>query len=132
VPPPEILLDGVPLGAFWTRMWWEVPPGTHRLEARTPAAPFPVEGEARPPHTAASTFTVAAGQVARIDLAVTVTAVPDPLRPVLHLWDCRIDRFGPATDRATPEAPKADLRGGLRRAVTGRHWETRDDIPPKG
>jgi hypothetical protein len=85
----------------------------------------------RAPHTAAATVNVAAGEVARIDLAVTVTAVPDPLRPVLHLWHCRIDRVGPATARATPAAPKADVRGGLRRAATGRHWETKDDIPPE-
>ncbi|GAA2168422.1 MULTISPECIES: hypothetical protein [Glycomyces] len=128
-PPPEVLLDGVPLGAFWTRMWWEVPPGTHRLEVRTPAPPLPVEGEAHPPHTAVATVNVAAGEAARIDLAVTVTAVPDPLRPVLHLWHCRIDRFGPAPDREAPAAPKADVRGGLRRTVTGRYWETKDDIP---
>jgi hypothetical protein len=129
VPPPEVLLDGVPLGAFWTRMWWEVPPGTHRLEVRTPAPPLPVEGEQHAPHTAVATVNVAAGEVARIDLAVTVTAVPDPLRPVLHLWHCRIDRFGPASDREAPAAPKADVRGGLRRAATGRYWETKDDIP---
>jgi hypothetical protein len=131
VPLPELLLDGVPLGAFWTRMWWEVPPGTHRLEVRTPDPPLPVEGEAHAPHTAVATVNVAAGEVARIDLVVTVTAVPDPLRPVLHLWHCRIDRLGPATARATPAAPKADVRGGLRRAATGRHWETKDDIPPE-
>jgi hypothetical protein len=130
VPPPELLLDGVPWGAFWTRMWLEVPPGTHRLEVRTPGAPLPVEGEAHPPHTAAATVNLEAGQVARIDLVVTVTAVPDPLRPVLHLWHCRIDRLGPQADREAPAAPKADVRGGLRRAVTGRHWETKDDIPP--
>lgn len=131
VPPPEVLLDGVPLRAFWTRMWLEVPPGTHRLEVRTPAAPLPVEGETHPPHTAAATVNLNAGEVARIDLKVTVTAVPDPLRPVLHLWHCRIDRLGPATTRETPAAPRADIRGGLRRAATGRYWETKDDVPPK-
>jgi hypothetical protein len=129
VPPPEILLDGVPLGAFWTRMWLEVAPGTHRLEVRTPAAPFPVEGEPHPPHTAAATINLGEGQIARIDLVVTVTAVPDPLRPVLHLWHCRIDRLGPASEEAARPAPKADVRGGLRRAVTGRYWETKDDRP---
>ncbi|MDA1361686.1 hypothetical protein O1R50_18810 [Glycomyces luteolus] len=131
VPPPEILVDGVPLGAYWTRMWLEVPPGAHRLEVRTPGPPLPVEGEEHPPHTAAATVNLEAGQVARIDLVATVTAVPDPLRPVLHLWHCRIDRLGPQTDREAPAAPRADVRGGLRRAVTGRYWETRDDIPPK-
>jgi hypothetical protein len=57
--------------------------------------------------------------------------VPDPLRPVLHQWHCRIDRLGPQSEREAPEAPKADVRGGLRRAATGRHWETKDDIPPE-
>lgn len=132
VPPPEVLLDGVPLGAFWTRMWLEVPPGTHRLEVRTPAAPLPVEGEAHAPHTAAAQINLDAGEAARIDLAITVTAVPDPLRPVLHLWHCSIDRLGPAAARETPTAPKADVRGGLRRAATGRYWETKDDQAPGG
>ncbi|MDN3241298.1 hypothetical protein [Glycomyces tritici] len=131
VPPPEVLLDGVALGAFWTRMWLEVPPGAHRLEVRTPAAPLPIEGRTHLPHTAAAQIDLDAGEVARIDLAVTVTAVPDPLRPVLHLWHCRIDRLGPAAAHEAPAAPKADLRGGLRRAVTGRYWETRHDNPPE-
>ncbi|MEU5155325.1 hypothetical protein [Glycomyces sp. NPDC021274] len=130
VPPPEVLLDGVALGAFWTRMWLAVPPGTHRLEVRTPAAPLPVEGRAHQPHTAVATVNVDAGEVARVDLSVTVTAVPDPLRPVLHLWHCRIDRLGPAAAHEAPAVPRADVRGGLRRAVTGRYWETKDDIPP--
>lgn len=131
VPPPEVLLDGVASGAFWTRMWLEVPPGTHRLEVRTPAAPLPVEGRTPLPHTAAAQINLGAGEVARIDLQVTVTAVPDPLRPVLHLWHCRIDRLGPAAGHEAAAAPRADVRGGLRRAVTGRYWETEDDIPPK-
>jgi hypothetical protein len=50
---------------------------------------------------------------------------------VLHQWHCRIDRLGPQSQREAPEAPKADVRGGLRRAATGRHWETKDDIPPE-
>ncbi|MFG3342529.1 hypothetical protein [Glycomyces sp. NPDC048151] len=131
VPPPEVLLDGVPVGALWTRMWLEVPPGTHRLDVRTPASPLPVEGEAHEPHSAAATVNLGEGEVARIDLAVTVTAVPDPERPVLHLWHCKIDRLGPAREPEPPAAPRADVRGGLRRAVTGRYWETKDDVPPK-
>ncbi|KPC69243.1 hypothetical protein ADL26_19175, partial [Thermoactinomyces vulgaris] len=111
---PEILLDGTPLGAHWTRMWFEVPPGSHRLEVRTPDAPLPVEGGAHPPHHASTVVDLAVGEAALIDLVVTVTAVPDPLRPVLHQWHCRIDRLGPQSQREAPEAPKADVRGGLR------------------
>ncbi|MBO3735598.1 hypothetical protein [Glycomyces niveus] len=131
MPPPEILLDGAPVGACWTRMWFEVPPGSHRLEVRTPDAPLPVEGGEHRPHHASAVVNLAAGEAALIDLVVTVTAVPDPLRPVLHQWHCRIDRLGPQSEREAPEAPKADVRGGLRRAATGRHWETKDDIPPE-
>lgn len=101
----------------------EVLPGTHRLEVRTPAAPLPVEGRTHLPHTAAAQINLDAGEVARIDLAVKATAVPDPLRPVLRLWHCRIDRPGPAAAHEAPAAPKTDVRGGLRlrghRAVLG-------------
>lgn len=131
VPPPELLLDGVPLEAFWTRMWLEVPPGTHRLEVRSPASPLPVEGERHEPHSAAATVNLGEGEVARVDLVVTVTAVPDPDRPVLHLWHCKIDRLGPAKASEAQPVPRADVRGGLRRAVTGRYWETKDDVPPE-
>jgi hypothetical protein len=123
VPPPEILLDGMPVDVSWTRMWLEVPPGRHALEVRTPASPLPVTTGPDAPETRSTGFEIAPGQMVRIELAVAVTAVPDPRDPVLHLWACRIDDFGPAAARPLPQAPKADVRGGMRRMWSNRYWE---------
>lgn len=120
---------GTPVAATWTRMWIEVPPGSHCLTVRTPASPLPLHtsrGPADPPDSRSATVNLEAGQVARVDLTVSVTAVPDPAEPLLHRWLCRINRLGPAPTSDTPPAPKADVRGGLRRALTGRYWERPD------
>lgn len=122
VPAPEIVLDGTRVAASWTRMWFEVAPGRHRVDVRTPEAPLPVLGADESAAEVAA-FDVAAGQVARIELVVDVTAVPDPEQPLLHRWSTRIDRFGPQRAPSDTPAPKADLRGGLQRMWTNRYWE---------
>lgn len=126
VPPPEVALDGTRVAATWTRMRLEVPPGPHRLSVRTLLPPLAVPRVTEPEERTAA-FEVEAGDVALIDLTVSVHAVPDPVGPLLHRWECRIDAFGPGDEREAVAAPKADVRGGLRRAWTGRWWETRDD-----
>ncbi|MEV3939333.1 hypothetical protein AB0K52_25555 [Glycomyces sp. NPDC049804] len=123
VPPPEVILDGTPVGASWTRMWLEVPPGRHLVQALTPASPLPVSTAAGPPETGRTDIEIGPGQVVRVELLVAVTAVPDPREPVLHGWSCRIVEFGPAAAPVRPQAPKADLRGGLRRMWTNRYWD---------
>ncbi|MQM28525.1 hypothetical protein [Glycomyces albidus] len=126
VPPPQIALDGAPVAATWTRMRLEVPPGPHRLTVRTPLPPLAVPRAAEPEERTAA-FEVQDGDVTMIGLTVSVHAVPDPVEPLLHRWECRIDGFGPSDRSEAVPAPLADVRGGLRRAWTGRWWETRDD-----
>jgi hypothetical protein len=36
VPAPEVLVDGRPLRADWTRIWLQLPPGAHELTVRVP------------------------------------------------------------------------------------------------
>ena len=132
VPPPRIALDGRDIGTSWTRMWFEVAPGPHRIDVRTPESPLPVPGGGGETDRRVFTFDSQVGQVVRIGLVVSVTAVPDPDHATLHRWECRIDRLGPQPVRAGAEAPRADVRGGIRRDLTGRYWETRDDVPPSG
>ena len=123
VPPPEIRFDGSAVATSWTRMWCEVPPGRHRIEARTPGPPLPVPSGAAAPEARTVTVDLATGQAVRLELVVTVTAVPDPQEAVLHRWSCTIDRFEECEERSRPEAPKADVRGGLRRMWGNRYWE---------
>ncbi|MDN3238747.1 hypothetical protein [Glycomyces tritici] len=123
VPAPELVLDGARVAASWTRMWFEVAPGLHRLELSAPEAPLPVPGGSDDAAREVAAFEVAAGQIARIELVIDLTAVPDPERSILHRWDARIDRFGPRGAQPETPAPKVDLRGGLRRMWTNRYWE---------
>ncbi|HLU26794.1 MAG TPA: hypothetical protein VKZ65_00045 [Glycomyces sp.] len=126
VPPPEIELDGVPLVSSWTRMWTATTPGRHRLRVRTPAAPLPVPAGQAPPQVREIEVTAVAGRTVPIALTVTVEAVPDPAEPLLHRWECRIERLTSEAEETPPAAPKADVRGGLRRAATGRWWDRPD------
>lgn len=126
VPPPEIELDGVRLAGSWTRMWIETTPGRHRVRVRTPAAPLPVPAGQAPPQVREIDVATAAGRTATLALTVTVKAVPDPTEPLLHQWECRIERLAAEPERPPRAAPKADVRGGLRRAATGRWWERPD------
>ncbi|RRS01413.1 hypothetical protein [Glycomyces terrestris] len=43
VPAPEVLLDGEPVAASWTRMWIQLAPGAHDLVVRTAPAPSQVD-----------------------------------------------------------------------------------------
>lgn len=122
VPPPKIELDRISISTTWTRMWIEVLPGHHRLDVRTPEPPLPA-AEQLPPDTGAVEIDLAAGQVAAIRLTVAVKAVPDRAEPALHHWSCRIERLESAPEPTPGPTPRADIRGGLRRAATGRWWE---------
>ncbi len=126
VPPPEIEIDGVRVAASWTRMWIETAPGRHRVRVRTPEAPLPVPSGQAPPQIGDVAIDAAEGATAALELTIAVEAVPDPTEPLLHQWQCRIERLAPALERPVPAAPKADVRGGLRRAATGRWWERAD------
>ncbi|GAB3219997.1 hypothetical protein GCM10027447_03810 [Glycomyces halotolerans] len=123
VPPPKIELDGRLLAATWTRMWIEVPPGRHRLSVTTPRALLPVVHGQAPPETATVEIDLPEGRTTRIDLAVEVTAAQNPDEARLYEWRCRIERFEAAEAPPPRIAPRADVRGGLRRSATGRWWE---------
>ncbi|MEU6857673.1 hypothetical protein AB0B28_02165 [Glycomyces sp. NPDC046736] len=135
VPSPRIELaksvGGLPLfsqeiAASWTRMWIEVPPGEYTITARTPAAPLPVRGVTRPENVRTEIVKVGPGKVATCDLVVEVTAVPDPAERALHLWQCAIATLGPRDEPKSRRAPRVDVRGGMRRMVNGRYWESGD------
>ena len=127
VTPPRIEIDGVPVAASWTRMWITLAPGRHRVRASTPDAPLHVASGAAPPETGTVEIDVAQGETVALDLIVIVKAVPDPAEALLHAWDCRIEAFTSASEAPSRFAPKADVRGGIRRAATGRWWEKIED-----
>lgn len=43
IPPPEVLLDGEPVPASWTRMWMQLAPGEHELVVRVAAPPSQID-----------------------------------------------------------------------------------------
>src|SRR5690606_39868216 len=98
------------------------PPGRHRRRARTPAAPLPVPAGQAPPQVGEIEVAAVAGRTVPLALTVTVEAVPDPAEPLLHRWECRIERLTSEAEETPPAAPKADVRGGPRR---GRRKRTR-------
>ncbi|MEU5870292.1 hypothetical protein AB0A73_01875 [Glycomyces sp. NPDC047369] len=79
VPAPEVLLDGEPLAAGWTRTWTQLAPGEHELVVRVPLHPSQIG-----PGTAVdlsgaehrARFRAEAGETAMIVLHAEVAAVP--------------------------------------------------------
>lgn len=131
VPPPEILLDGRPLAATWTRMWLQLSPGRHTLEVRTPQAPMPVPSGESSVDVQTIEFSASAGSTSGIDLTVLVKAVPDPTEPLLHEWSTSVARLcGGPTEELRGPAPRLDIVGAIKhswssntvRDRTGADW----------
>ncbi|MFB9659623.1 hypothetical protein ACFQS3_07605 [Glycomyces mayteni] len=93
VPAPEVLLDGRPLDAGWTRSWTQLAPGEHELIVRVPASGQAGPGTdvdlSRAEHRTA--FRAEAGETTWIAVHAAVAAVPAAhgphlasYAPVLH------------------------------------------------
>ncbi|PRY62334.1 hypothetical protein [Glycomyces artemisiae] len=93
VPAPEVLLDGEPVAAGWTRTWTQLAPGDHDLVVRIPQHPT----QTRPATTVDLTraehrtrFHAAPGETTAIALHATVTAIPSPKGPHLASYSAAL------------------------------------------
>ncbi|HEX2144978.1 MAG TPA: hypothetical protein VHG10_10770 [Glycomyces sp.] len=85
-PAPEVLVDGQPVDASWTRMWLQLAPGEHELTVRV----APPRGQIGPSSRVdleraeeRRRFRVTTGQTAQLTVTAHITAVPRADRPEL-------------------------------------------------
>ncbi|WP_112133496.1 hypothetical protein [Glycomyces dulcitolivorans] len=92
IPAPEVLLDGRPVRAGWTRSWMQLAPGEHELTVRVPVPRSQIG-----PDTVVDLgeeyqvrFRAVAGETAAVALCADVAAVPAPQGPHLARFRIRL------------------------------------------
>lgn len=92
IPAPEVLIDGEPVAASWTRMWIQLAPGEHELVVRVAAAPSQVDAQTMLDLSGAEIrrrFRTAAGETLDLRLTADIAALAAHDRPRLAAFRAR-------------------------------------------